>query len=257
MEKKPGVKKIIGESFSERAEKYGTSADHVRGTDLDYIQAFLKGKSFDVALDVSTGAGHTAGLLKAHGMFVLALDIASGMLWEAAARYGGGNIGFVRGDAEQLPFPAEVFSLVTCRIAPHHFPHVPSFLEEVKRVLRQKGFFLLVDSTAPEDDLLDAFLNRMEEKRDGTHVRSLRISEWERLLGAAGFRVADRKVFRKRHDFRQWVERTSPGEKRERELEEMVGRADERIREYFQFEFEDGEICSYTDDKTLFLSVKG
>jgi ubiquinone/menaquinone biosynthesis C-methylase UbiE len=256
MERERLVKKRAGESFSDRAKKYGASADHIAGGDLDYIKMFLEGKDIDVALDVSTGAGHTAGLLKMHCTRVLAVDIALGMLAEARERYAGGSISFVGGDAEHLPFLPERFSLVTCRIAPHHFLDVPSFLGEVERVLRGGSFFILIDSTVPEDSLLDGFLNMMEKTRDETHIRSLRVSDWERFLGEAGFRIIDRKVFRKKHDFRPWLERTNPTKRQKKDLIEMIKKAEEKILEYFQFEFRDGEVLAYTDDKTLFLSVK-
>lgn len=249
-------KKKVGDSFSRRAKHYGTSTDHIAGRDLEYVELFLRRKHIDRALDISTGAGHTAGLLKKHCALVLAVDVAIGMLAEARNRYGDGPIRFVGGDAEHLPFAPGSFSLVTCRIAPHHFSDVRLFLRDVERVLGEEGFFLLIDSTVPEDDLLDGFLNRMEKTRDDTHTRSLRISEWEQLLEETGFLILDRKVFKKRHDFRPWLERANAPEERQEELIEMIEGAEGVVREYFQFEFGNGEILSYTDDKALFLSRK-
>lgn len=253
---KGGDKKKVGDSFGKRAKDYGTSSDHVAGEDLAFMEAFLEKKVFDAALDVSTGAGHTAGLLKKRCGAVFAVDIAFGMLAEARHRYGGGNISFVCGDSEHLPFACESFSLVTCRIAPHHFHDVGAFLREAGRVLAKGGFFLLIDSTVPEAPALGDFLNEMEKLRDETHVRSLSVSEWERLIGGAGFRIVERRVFRKRHDFLPWLERTGPSRGRKESVMKMIMAADQPVREYYQFDIRGGEILSYTDDKTLFVCLR-
>lgn len=253
---KGGDKKKVGDSFGKRAKDYGTSSDHVAGEDLAFMEAFLENKVIDAALDVSTGAGHTAGLLKKRCGVVFAVDIAFGMLAEAKHRYGGGNISFVCGDSEHLPFARESFSLVTCRIAPHHFHDVGAFLGEAGRVLAKGGFFLLIDSTVPEAPALGGFLNEMEKLRDETHVLSLSVSAWERLINGAGLRIVERRVFRKRHDFLPWLERTGPSRDRKEAVIEMIMAADQPVREYYQFEIRGGEILSYTDDKTLFVCVK-
>lgn len=256
MEKRIPDKKKTGDSFSMRARSYGTSPDHIGGSDLTFLESFLEREPIDTVLDISTGAGHTAGILKRHCREVIAVDIAFGMLVEARKRFGGGNISFSCGDSERLPFLRDVFSLVTCRIAAHHFPDIPSFLEEVARVLRNGGFLVLIDSTVPVDPELGTFLNRMEKIRDATHVSSLSVGEWERLLKSAGFRISVRSAFRKKHDFSLWLERTDPQREQEGRLEEMIRTAGDRVREYYRFEIAGGKILSYTDDKTLFLCVK-
>lgn len=245
-----------GELFSRRAGKYGISADHVTGADLAYIEEYVEGKNLDLALDVSTGAGHTAGLLGTYCSRVLALDISQGMLLESRRLYGGGNISFVRGDSESLPFGGGIFSLVTCRIAPHHFVCIPDFMRETARVLREGGALVLVDSTVPEDLHLAEFMNRVETIRDETHVRTHTIPEWERFFEGSPFRVIDRRVFRKTHDFHAWLSRAHPSADREAELTEMIMNAGTRVQRYYQIEIEGGKIVSYTDDKALFLALK-
>ncbi len=145
---------------------------------------------------------------------------------------------------------------MTCRIAPHHFHDVGAFLREAGRVLAKGGFFLLIDSTVPEAPALGDFLNEMEKLRDETHVRSLSVSEWERLIGGAGFRIVERRIFRKRHDFLPWLERTGPSRGRKESVMKMIMAADQPVREYYQFDIRGGEILSYTDDKTLFVCLR-
>ena len=88
----------------------------------------------------------------------MASDLTPRML-AAARRFigeqGVTNVEFVVADAEQLPFLDETFSLVTVRIAPHHYADVPRAVREMARVLRPGGRLIVIDNIAPEDDALD------------------------------------------------------------------------------------------------------
>jgi ubiquinone/menaquinone biosynthesis C-methylase UbiE len=49
------------------------------------------------------------------------------------------NITFQQADAETLPFPAQTFDVVTCRMGVMLFPHVAQALREIARVLKPEG----------------------------------------------------------------------------------------------------------------------
>ena len=69
---------------------------------------------------------------------------------------------FVKGDAENLPFPDQSFDAVINVESSHLYPQFPRFLDEVTRVLRPGGHFLYADlrygETIPvwEEQLQDA-----------------------------------------------------------------------------------------------------
>ncbi len=122
----------------------------------------------------------------------MALDLTPSMLRQVeaeATRRGLGNVSTVQAAAEEIPFEDGSFDIVTVRLAPHHFADVPGFLTEVHRVLKPGGKFLLVDTTVPEDDLLDKEINHLELLRDPSHVRNYRPSEWMAMVQAAGFEI--------------------------------------------------------------------
>jgi hypothetical protein len=79
---------------------------------------------------------------------------------------------------------------------------------EVRRVLRPRGRFVIVDAISPEEAPLDTFLNVIELLRDASHVRDWRISEWLRMLADSGFVDAHLvEQFSLRLDGDDWVHR--------------------------------------------------
>jgi SAM-dependent methyltransferase len=106
------------------------------------------------ALDIATGAGHTAFAFAPYVARVTASDLTPEMLIVAeklAMEKGLTNVDFKEADAEHLPFDEATFDLVTCRIAPHHFPDIVQFLRECARILKPGGVLAVVDNIVPGD----------------------------------------------------------------------------------------------------------
>ncbi|HZD55034.1 MAG TPA: methyltransferase domain-containing protein, partial [Candidatus Aquicultoraceae bacterium] len=165
---KPPTKRETREQFAGVAERYRTSVDHVDADDRRLLLTRLSPHPSHLVLDVATGGGHTAADFAPRVRKVVASDLTPEMLREArtlAESRGFRNVEFVAADAERLPFAAETFDLVTCRIAPHHFPDLPSALREILRVTRTGGLVGIIDSVVPDDPSLDAFLNGIEKVR--------------------------------------------------------------------------------------------
>ena len=161
--------------FSRTAENYVTSASHRYGSDLKRLVDLGEWEPQLYALDVATGGGHTALAVAPHVVRIMVTDLTPTML-ETARKFllaqGVSNAQFEIADAEDLPFAVASFDRVTCRIAPHHFPNVDTFVQEVARVLKPGGLFLLIDNIAPDDAALDTFNNTIEKWRDPSHGRS-------------------------------------------------------------------------------------
>ena len=255
-----GHKERVQAQFAASAEAYVVSAGHVAGDDLAQLVAWAEGGPGKVALDVATGAGHTALALAAHYGRVVASDLTQRMLETAEAfirGQGAANVEFRRADAERLPFGDAEFDAVSCRIAPHHFGDVARFVAEVARVLKPGGLFLLEDSVAPDEPEPADLLNRAEQLRDETHVRSLGAREWRDLLVGAGLRVEDERAFPKTHPFAAWVGRSRTPADRAAELAALFREAPARVREALAIEVSpSGEVLSYTDRKIAFKARK-
>lgn len=91
------------------------------------------------ALDVGSGPGNiTAALARAAGVDGLAVgvDISEAMLARAVKAEAGPQVGFVRADAQRLPFRDECFDAVTSIAVVQLIPDAEAALSEMVRVLR-------------------------------------------------------------------------------------------------------------------------
>lgn len=205
------VKQQSQERFGRFAERYVHSKTHAEDTDLNRLVSIAQAAGLNDTwrvLDVATGGGHTALRFAPLVKEVIASDITPAMLAAAKANItskGIANVAFHEADAESLPFADQEFDMVTCRIAPHHFPNIGLFVAEVVRVLKTHGVFLLQDQVVSEDTDIDAYMNAFEKLRDPSHNRSLPVSEWTTLIEAAGMTIHHSEPFVKRHNLVQWA----------------------------------------------------
>ena len=197
--------------YTRFAEGYVISETHAKGSDLERLIAIAQPQAHWQALDIATGGGHTALKFAPHVAHVIASDLTPRML-ERARRHivgdkGVTNVSFQEADAEDLPFERDRFDLVTCRIAPHHFPDARRFLRECARVLRPGGVLLLQDQYVPEDEEAAKFVDAFERLRDPSHNRAFNEAEWIDMCAAVGFQVEHHEPYIKRHNFLPWARR--------------------------------------------------
>jgi ubiquinone/menaquinone biosynthesis C-methylase UbiE len=212
-------KELVQQQFGANAAAYLTSTVHANGASLARLVELVGPKQDWTALDVATGAGHTAAQFAPHVARVVASDLTPEMLDQAkklAAAKGLANMETAIADAEALPFPDASFDLVTCRIAPHHFPSIAAFLAETFRVLKPGGTFALVDNVSPDGETTPGFTaaelrdagiayNAFEKVRDPSHGRALATAEWLELMAEVGLVLVHREHAAKAMDFQSWV----------------------------------------------------
>lgn len=253
MNEKENVKK----AFAKNSNAYVTSSTHGTGMDLPLLIEWLKPNSTMVALDIATGGGHVAKQLSHHVGKVIASDLTEEMLSNTAKHLKEyENISYTIADAEELPFDDHSFDIVTCRIAAHHFPNTEKFIKEVQRVLKPHGKFALIDNIAPEDSTLDHFVNTFEKMRDYSHVRSLPISEWKKLVTTYQFSVLQEKTRKKTLPYNEWLNRMVEDEGLKSEVTSYMKHAQENVREYFQVKIMEEQIKSFAIDEWMVMCEK-
>lgn len=214
-------KSLVEQQFGPSAKAYAECEVHRSGASLARLVELIEPHAHWNALDVATGAGHTALAFAPHVAHVVASDITLEMLSEtaklAAARELS-NVSTATAHAHELPFEPGSFDLVTCRLAAHHFPDIGRFIEKAHRVLRPGGILAIVDNVPPDqqsmpelatDDVpatADAY-NAFEKLRDPSHARALGLDEWTALMRTSGFEVIGCELLEKEMAFGPWVER--------------------------------------------------
>ncbi|MGE5177830.1 MAG: methyltransferase domain-containing protein [Bacteroidota bacterium] len=237
--------------FGSAAEKYVESKDHAQGESLDRLIELAAPQPSWRVLDVATGGGHTALAAAPLVREVVATDLTAPML-QAAERFvrsrGAANVAFQEADAGALPFPDASFDLVTCRIAPHHFPDVAAFVRESARVARPGGLVAVIDNIVPEDAEAAAYINAWEKLRDPSHNRALTEPEWRRLFEAAGLERVRVERFRKPRDFTSWIGRMSVDPDTAARVRAMLLAAPGEARAWLRPEEEEGTLRFYLEE---------
>jgi ubiquinone/menaquinone biosynthesis C-methylase UbiE len=207
------------------------------------------------ALDIATGAGHTAFFLAAAGLRVTASDLTPAMLErvrEGAAERGL-DIRTRQHSAEALPYPDATFDLVSCRVAPHHFSSPADFVRESARVLRPGGWFLVIDGTLPNDSPeAEAWLHQVEKLRDPSHNRLLPPREWRSLCEQSGLAVQKVEVaFRKQPDLEWYFETAATSPENREKVRALIASAAAPIRKNYRLAEEEGKIVWWWPMLTL------
>jgi ubiquinone/menaquinone biosynthesis C-methylase UbiE len=230
-------KSLSQQRYSKFARGYVTSHAHAHGEELNRLVEIAQPRPDWIVLDVATGGGHTALKFAPLVTQVTATDITPKMLEAArafATQKGANNITFKLADAEDLAFEDEMFDLVTCRIAPHHFMDCPRFVQESWRVLKAGGLLLVQDHVLPEDEQAARYVDAFEKLRDPSHNRAYAQTEWVDMFRAAGLKVEHTEQIIKRHAFMPWAERQGCTPETIECLVSMVEQAPHAVSEWMQ-----------------------
>ena len=115
-------------------------------------------KAGDRALDLCCGTGDIAFALAARGAEVTGLDFSEKMLDVARTRLErskvkSGNVSFIQGDAEQLPFPDNSFDAVTMGYGLRNLTSWEAGLREMMRVVKPGGRIVVLEFGKPANVL--------------------------------------------------------------------------------------------------------
>ncbi|MDJ0753016.1 MAG: class I SAM-dependent methyltransferase [Ardenticatenaceae bacterium] len=249
-------KDLVKQQFGDKAQAYATSKVHANGASLQRLVELVQPQVDWRALDVATAAGHTAHIFAPHVAHVVASDLTPEMLPKAAAlaaEKGLPNVSTKVADAEDLPFEDRSFNLVSCRIAPHHFPNIGQFVAEAARVLKSGGILAVVDNIVPhtgskKKKVREAYaaaadyLNAFETLRDPSHNRMISLKEWSDLFEKNGLTVQHAETMSKEMDFHPWADRMQVSPENKVRLEVMLRQAPNIVKEFLTPEFSSAKI---------------
>jgi ubiquinone/menaquinone biosynthesis C-methylase UbiE len=252
-------KNLVQERFGPNATQYVSSRTHAKGASLQRLVELTSPQSHWHALDIATATGHTAFQFAPHVAHVVLSDLTPAMLKVAktqAEQNGITNVSFKEADAENLPFDDHAFDLVTCRIAPHHFPDIEKFCKEAARVLKTDGVFAVVDNIVPDNLEAADYLNAFEKHRDPSHVRCLSPEAWAEAFSSAGVRLTHAETINKTMDFAVWAGNQQASEELQRELISRLKKAPAPATEFLAPIFHTNGKINFQLTEGIFIGVK-
>ena len=222
---------VTRESFTAQAEAFAATpwiADSDRAAELVSVAHVSGGER---VLDVATGPGYIAEAFARVCREVVGLDLTGAMLDIAKERTrarGISNVTFQQGDVSQLPFPAESFDILVCRLAVHHFAEPIAALAEMARVCRTGGAVVIEDIVMSEHKDRAAYHNGFDRLRDPSHVEAYPISRLLGFLANAGLEVESVNTSTLTIDVEGWLKSAQTPPERANEVRRMLDDDKER-----------------------------
>lgn len=254
------MKRLSQKRFNQFARGYVTNPGHAAGYDLDQFIQIANPQPHWRILDVATGGGHTALKFAPYVSEVTATDLALQMLAAAREHIAGKgviNIRFKLVDAENLPFAENTFDLVTCRIAPHHFPDIARFVRESTRVLKPGGLLIVQDQVMPEEAETAAYINSFEKERDPSHNFALPESKWRAIFEEAGLTIFHTEQFTKRQNLLKWSQLQSNDAEVTARLFTLLSAAPPAAAKWFEAQQLETDEASFVNHHLLIAGRKG
>lgn len=162
-------------------------------------------------LDAGTGAGQLALLLAEEGAReVVGVDVSPAMLelaeYQRLARpsTATARVSYRLAPGQALPFSDEWFDAIVCRLVLQHTAKPERLLQELTRVLKPGGLFVLCDLLGADDPVRRATQNAIEERRNPSFEMARTQEQYRKLIGAAGLTIESEKVAIFERELDEW-----------------------------------------------------
>ena len=109
-------------------------------------------------IDLCCGTGDLSRILSEKGARVASLDFSMNMLLKGRER-GAIQGDILQADASRMPLRDESFSAATIAFGIRNIPDLDHFIQEVFRVLRPGGYFVILELVRPKDPFIRFFYN--------------------------------------------------------------------------------------------------
>lgn len=258
MKKDDDVKALSKARFNKYAAGYVKSERHARGQELSHLLKMVAPQGHWSMLDIATGGGHVALKFAPYVQHVSVLDAAPEMLAQARSFLTGqgAQVDYIVGDAEHLPLADESFHLVTCRIAPHHFPDVFRFVRECTRLLKPGGYFLVQDIMAPPIEKDARYFDAFQRLRDPSHHRCYAKHEWEGMFMDAGLTIRRSETFNAALRLVDWAKQQEASPAVIERLQLLLLQAPASVAEHLRPAYVGTEDAIFQQDYIILLGHK-
>jgi len=187
------LSKII-DQFSKQAAPFAEL--HIHMDAMELLLEMSGVRKDDTVLDVACGPGLVACEFAPRASHVTGIDITEAMIEKARAlgrEKKLGNVEWVCGNADPLPFADGSYSLVITRYSFHHFLDPERALGDMIRVCSPGGRVMVADVCVGEEH--SALYDAMEKMRDESHVHALTEPEFTELFAGSGLKDLKRSGY--------------------------------------------------------------
>jgi len=118
------------------------------------VLALVSQRNPKTVLDIATGTGDLALLMaETSAEKIIGLDISAGMLEVGRKKIASANLSnkieMVLADSESMPFDDNSFDAITVAFGIRNFEHLDLGLQEILRVLKPNGIFVVLETSNP------------------------------------------------------------------------------------------------------------
>ncbi|MBT4511852.1 MAG: methyltransferase domain-containing protein [Chloroflexi bacterium] len=214
---------LVRQLFGKKSQEYSTSSLLADERNLALLLKLAEITKNDRILDIATGTGFLAVAISNTGAELIATDFTMAMLEKAKVALGNqNNTVLALADAARMPFAAESFDVVTCRIAVHHFTEPETAFAEMARVCKQGGRVMIMDVISSEDQQEGDLQNRITKLRDISEVRQWKRSELEGMLRSSGLIVSHSELWPHIMAFDEWIRLGGADAETTKTIREMI-----------------------------------
>ena len=151
-------KKQVEQMFDNISDNYdGLNRVISLGTDVKWrkkVVATVAATNPESILDIATGTGDLAiQMVNTGAKRIVGLDLSEGMLKVGRKKISKQNldkrIEMIQGDSENLPFENNSFDAITVAFGVRNFENLEKGLEEIFRVLKPGGIFVVLETSVP------------------------------------------------------------------------------------------------------------
>lgn len=128
------------------------------------VVQIVKERNPETILDIATGTGDFAIMLsKLNPKKIVGLDLSKGMLEIGIEKVKNKKldnlIEMVLGDSENLPFEDNSFDAITVGFGVRNFEDLDKGLQEIHRVLKPSGIFVVLETSQPDNYVIKKIFN--------------------------------------------------------------------------------------------------
>jgi ubiquinone/menaquinone biosynthesis C-methylase UbiE len=181
----------------QHAADFDRRISKIRADLAEKLTDMLSLEGNEVILDLATGTGRVARPVakRLKGGRIIGVDQALAML-DVGHRHEDPIPAYYQSAAaaDALPFKSNSFDRAFVSFSLHHFGNAPGAVQEVLRVLKNGGRFVVLDPVIEEakdsvDVALEAKINQVFRRTHGDDFRFHTASSIQRLLSKAGYRI--------------------------------------------------------------------